>query len=72
MRDVQSVAQVLRELHGYEVRLVLDGQATLAGLRSLLARSFRRGLQRHRLLLYFAGHGIADEKIRTPAARKDS
>ena len=72
VRDVQSVAQVLRDLHDYEVRLVLDGQATLAGLRGLLARSFLARFPTTRPILYFAGHGIADEKSRKPVARKGS
>ncbi|HNN96812.1 MAG TPA: caspase family protein, partial [Pseudomonadota bacterium] len=62
VRDVQTVAQVLRDLHGYEVRLVLDGQATLAGLRSLFAQLPGEVSKDTRLILYFAGHGIADEK----------
>ena len=61
VRDVQSVAQVLRDLHDYEVRLLLDGQATLAGLRALFAQLPGEVSNDTRLVLYFAGHGIADE-----------
>lgn len=61
VRDTQTVAQVLREAHGYETRLALDEQATLAGLRDLLS-ALPAGLSADtRLVLYFAGHGIAQE-----------
>ncbi len=61
VRDVQAVAQVLHEQHGYAVRLVLDQQATLSGLRSLLSQLPAEVAADTRLVLYFAGHGIVDE-----------
>ena len=63
VRDVESVAQVLRDGHGYQVELLLNEQASLAGLRSLIAAlpTDRRLDADTRLVVYFAGHGIAEE-----------
>ncbi len=63
VRDVESVAQVLRDGHGYEVELLRDEQASLAGLRALMAAlpTDKRLDADTRLILYFAGHGIAEE-----------
>lgn len=44
-----------------EVRLLLDAQATLASLRSLLATLPTELAAEDRLILYFAGHGIAED-----------
>lgn len=62
VRDVESVAKVLHEDHGYAVRLLRDEEATLAGLRSLLSALPADLDANARLILYFAGHGIVDEK----------
>lgn len=60
VRDVRAVAQVLRELHGYETRCIEDEHATLQSIRELL-RELPAELDREdSLLLYFGGHGIAD------------
>ncbi|HNN96652.1 MAG TPA: caspase family protein, partial [Pseudomonadota bacterium] len=59
--DVQTVAKVLAERYGYQVRLVLDDQASLAGLRALLAQFEMDVTTDTRVVFYFAGHGIAEE-----------
>ena len=59
--DVRSVAQILADEHGYSTRLLLDSDATLAGLRALLASLAQQVSADTRLVLYFAGHGIAEE-----------
>ena len=61
VRDVQAVANVLRDEHGYEVRLLTDELATRAGLRVLFGTLRAELTASTRLLVYFAGHGIADD-----------
>ncbi len=61
VRDVQALAQILGAEHGYQTRLLLDEQASLTGLRGLLAELPRELQPDSRLIFYFAGHGIAEE-----------
>ena len=61
VRDVQALAQILGSEHDYQTRLLLDEQASLTGLRSLLAELPRVLQPDSRLIFYFAGHGIAEE-----------
>lgn len=61
VRDVDAVAKVLAEDHGYEVRCLRDQEATLAGLRGLFTALPSALSPEDRLILYFAGHGLADE-----------
>ncbi|MCA9693150.1 MAG: caspase family protein, partial [Myxococcales bacterium] len=60
VRDARAIAACLTRDHGYEVRLLLDGQASLAGLTNLLQETLQKWVGADdRLLVYFAGHGIA-------------
>jgi len=61
VRDVESVGRVLRERHGYEVELVRDEQATRKTLRDRLEQLAQSLDERDRFILYFAGHGLAEE-----------
>ncbi len=61
VHDARAVAQVLREGHGYEVRLLLDAQASLAALRELLTSLVAELADKDRFLFYFAGHGLAED-----------
>lgn len=61
VRDIHAVADVLRELHGYEVRCIEDEQATLPRLRQLLHDLRSELTPDHRVVFYFAGHGISAE-----------
>lgn len=61
IRDAHSLGQVLSEQHGYLVRLVLDDQATLSELRRLFTELAAETTTNTALILYFAGHGIAQE-----------
>jgi len=61
VRDVRSIAQLLADEHGYTTQLIFDSDATLAGLRAMLAGLGRQVSAETRLVLYFAGHGIAEE-----------
>ncbi len=59
IRDATRLAQVLADEHGYET-LVLTEQVTLARLRTLLESELPNRLDKNdRLLVYFAGHGVA-------------
>ncbi len=61
VRDVQRVAQVLKDEHGYEVRLLLDAEAGRAALLDLLQALAEELGAADRFIFYFAGHGIAEE-----------
>lgn len=60
-RDVRAVGEVLRHDHGYSVQLVVNEEATRSALKTLFADLAERVSERHRLIVYFAGHGIALE-----------
>ena len=66
--DARAIAKLLAEEHGYEVKLLLDGQATKQQLQ-VLVQEVLSGLltKRSRLLFYFAGHGIAQDGDDGPA-----
>lgn len=64
VNDARRLAEILQAQHNYEVELLLDEQATLAGLQQLLdvtdSTSFVSQVgAEDRVLLYFAGHGVA-------------
>ncbi len=57
--DARAIAATLQRDHGYEVFLLLDEAATLEGLRNQLQELARSLDVTDRLLVYFAGHGVA-------------
>jgi WD40 repeat protein len=58
--DAKAVAALLKQEHGYEVKLLIDGEASLATINQLLKEEIPSRLKENdRLLLYFAGHGNA-------------
>ncbi|MGE3365736.1 MAG: caspase family protein [Rhizobiaceae bacterium] len=59
--DAEKLAELLRTRHGFVAEVLIDTDATLAGLRDLLERLPARIEAEDRLLFYFAGHGIAVE-----------
>ncbi|MEL6470129.1 MAG: caspase family protein [Cyanobacteria bacterium J06623_4] len=66
--DAQAIAQTLQKDHGYDVLLLTDEQAQLAEVRSLIQTKLPSILlSDSRLLLYFAGHGIAQDGDDGPA-----
>lgn len=66
--DAVAVARTLREEHGYEVSLLIDQEATAAALRDKLHKVLPAYVTpQDRLLVYFAGHGIALQDDRGPA-----
>ena len=66
--DAQAVAQLLETEHGYKVFSLLNENAQLATLKTLLTKTLPSKLTgKSRLLLYFAGHGIAQDGDDGPA-----
>lgn len=61
VRDIEAVGRVLHERYSYEVELVRDEQATRKTLRERMERLAQTLNELDRLVLYFAGHGLADE-----------
>lgn len=60
VNDVQELARILQDDHGYQVVQLVDQQATLKALQHLLDEELPKSIQANgRLLFYFAGHGIA-------------
>lgn len=62
VNDAKAIAQLLELEQGYDVRLLIDETATLAGLLKVLTEDLPREITaQDRVLFYFAGHGIATE-----------
>ena len=60
VHDADGVAQILRERYGFQVKMLLNGDATRTEILNALAR-YRRSLQENdNLLIYYAGHGVSD------------
>ncbi|AVH66285.1 nSTAND1 domain-containing NTPase [Nostoc sp. 'Peltigera membranacea cyanobiont' N6] len=68
VNDALKLGEILQSIYKYDVQLLLDSQATLEGLNSLLAAFKQKTLplanetvqvtENDRVLFYFAGHGI--------------
>lgn len=66
--DAVAMHDALAERHGYEpIHLLLDGAATLDGLREVLDNLPSLVQRESRFLFYFAGHGIALDNEDEPA-----
>lgn len=61
VRDIETVGAVLRDDYGYQLRFLRDAQASLAALRGLLGELPGEVQPGDSLILYFAGHGVAEE-----------
>lgn len=59
--DVVALGSILGNDYGYTVETLFDDQATLAALESAFTGLSKRVTAQHRLIVYFAGHGIAFE-----------
>lgn len=60
VNDARRLGEVLARQHGYEVRTVLDAEATHARLAALVTGELRADVDANdRVLFYFAGHGVA-------------
>jgi WD40 repeat protein len=68
VNDALKLGEILQSIYKYDIQLLLDSQATLEGLNSLLAAFKQKTLplanetvqvtENDRVLFYFAGHGI--------------
>src|SRR5689334_9349189 len=68
VNDARRLAQLLADGHGYTVRAFLDQDASLAALKQLFTSSLPAQVgPDDRLLVYFAGHGIALDGDSGPA-----
>jgi len=66
--DAQAIAQSLAQSHGYEVITLLDDDAQLQSLQTLIQNTLPAQVtQNSRILFYFAGHGIAQDGDDGPA-----
>src|SRR5262245_14494613 len=60
-RDAEAVAEKLVREHGYTVRLLLDGDATVGAVTRFLGEDIPSELSvESPFLVYFAGHGVAE------------
>jgi hypothetical protein len=60
--DAQAIARVLSERYGFQVKLLLNENATRANILDTL-NQFRRSLRENdNLLVYYAGHGHSDRE----------
>jgi len=60
VNDAQTLATILKDRHGYDVKLLLNESANCTTLKDLLETELPKRLTKDdRLLFYFAGHGIA-------------
>ena len=67
VNDVKAIAHLLQQDHHYQVLSFIDQQATLASLKHLLTVTLPQQVKPDsRLLLYFAGHGIAFDRDNGP------
>lgn len=65
VNDARAVAQVLKEQYGFETRLLLDREATRAGILKEVER-YRKNLgSEDRFILYYAGHGYREPETET-------
>jgi tetratricopeptide (TPR) repeat protein len=59
--DAQAIARDLRDIYGFEVKLLLDGAATRTNILSAIVE-YRNNLgPNDSLLIYYAGHGYSDK-----------
>lgn len=65
--DVSAIGQLLERDHGYQVIYCINEQATLAGLQELLEFTRQQLGASDRLLVYFAGHGVVEERVQPEA-----
>jgi hypothetical protein len=62
--DAEAIGRVLKNEYGFEVRTLLDEQATRSAMVSTLDELATGCGEQDALLIYFAGHGIYDEKLK--------
>jgi len=60
-RDASAVAAVLQQRYGFQTTLLLDAQATRAGIVNALSQYRQNLTEDDSLLIYYAGHGQYDK-----------
>lgn len=63
--DARSVAKTIQELYGFEIRLLLDREATREGIMRALNELRRTLTEKDSLLIYYSGHGHYDRESDT-------
>ncbi|MCI5137760.1 MAG: caspase family protein, partial [Candidatus Electrothrix sp. AR1] len=64
VNDATKLAEILKEEHGYEVTLLIDEDVTVSRLETVFGEEFlkqKKISKDDRLLVYFAGHGVASD-----------
>ncbi len=61
VKDTEQMAEVLRDLYGFETRLLLNEKATDTAILKELNSLRSRLTPADRLIIYYAGHGILDK-----------
>ncbi|MFZ4394351.1 MAG: caspase family protein [Kiritimatiellia bacterium] len=62
--DAESIGRSLSENYGFQVRTLLDAQATRGAIMSALDELATDSGENDAVLVYFAGHGFYDEKLK--------
>lgn len=72
VNDAKSMSEVLKA-KGFEVTLLLNGEATKAGIRAALAK-LQNATPDERIVVYYAGHGtvVVDDSALLPADGKQN
>lgn len=62
--DAESIGRSLSENYGFQVRTLLDAQATRSAIMNALDELATDSGENDAVLIYFAGHGFYDEKLK--------
>jgi TPR repeat protein len=60
--DARAIAQVLSDSYGFQVKLLIDQDATRLNILKALAQYRNKLNENDNLLIYYAGHGISDPR----------
>ncbi len=62
--DAEALSRTLRDSYGFQVQTLLDGKATRGAIMSTLDELATESGEDDAVLVYFAGHGFYDEKLK--------
>ena len=63
--DANSIAKVLHDQYGFEIKLLTDDNASYQGIVSALSEYVHQLQENDNLLIYYAGHGMYDKDTDT-------
>ncbi|EDN67552.1 hypothetical protein BGP_3550 [Beggiatoa sp. PS] len=66
VNDARAVGKVLKNQYGFQVTTLLDREATRSNIVSQLNRLINGLNENEHLLIYYAGHGYFDNKLKKP------